>query len=253
MKKRLLILIFSFYMLLPSSYQNLKDQNKYLESLKPGGSTMIFIPKGEYYTGDKGSTDKSPLTKRAFESFYIDIHPVTNSQFLVFIKKTGYSPDGKFDKTSAETKPSHPVTGVTLKDAAGYAEFAGKRLPTEWEWEIAARALKKDYRVTLSMIYKEKKGIFFEMGRKTISPVFSTPPNDIGFYDYIGNIFEWTTSVYPTDLLIGKNRNSQKVGVVRGGAWTNIRNDVKYSTRTPFPVKRSLKWLGFRCVKDPGN
>ena len=238
-------------MLLPSSDINLKDQSRYLESLKPGGSSMIFIPKGEYFTGDKGSRDKSPPAKRAFEGFYIDIHPVTNSQFLVFLERTGFQPDGKFNKTSAEKMPANPVTGVSLKDAERYAEFAGKRLPTEWEWEIAARALKKDYQSTLSMFYKEKKGVFFEMERKTISPVFSTPPNDIGFYDHIGNIFEWTTSAYPTDLLIGKNRNSQKVGVVRGGAWTNIRNDIKYSTRIPFPVKRSLPWLGFRCVKDP--
>lgn len=240
-------------MLLTSSYFNFKDRRQYLESLKPGGSSMIFIPKGEYFTGDKGSTDNSPPAKKAFEGFFIDIHPVTNSQYLIFIAKTGYQPDGKFNKTSAENMPTYPVTGVSLKDAAGYAEFAGKRLPTEWEWEIAARALKKNYQSTLSMIYKEKKGIFFEMERKTISPVFSTPPNDIGFYDHIGNIFEWTTGVYPVELLIGKNRKNQKIGVIRGGAWTNIRNDIKYSTRTPFPVKRSLPWLGFRCAKDPAK
>ena len=106
-------------MLLPVSGQNSKDHTQYLKSLKPGGSSMIFIPKGEYFTGDRGSTDKSFPVKRAFESFYIDIHPVTNSQFLVFIKRTGYRPEGKFDKKTAKVMPFHPATGVTLKDAAG--------------------------------------------------------------------------------------------------------------------------------------
>lgn len=212
---------------------------------------MIFIPEGEYFTGEKDSGKTSPLIKRTFSSFYIDIHPVTNTQYLKFMERTGYLPQGQFNKTAAEDNPYDPVAGITLDDASKYAEFTGKRLPTEWEWEISARGLKKNYQPYLSNIYKEKKGVFFRMDRKKTSPVFSTPPNNIGLYDHIGNIFEWTTGVYPKSELIGKYRDSLKLGVIRGGSWTNIRNDIKYSTRTPFPVGRSLKWLGFRCVKDP--
>jgi len=250
MKKRfILILSFSFFISAISG--NIPDRNTYLRSLRPENSEMIFIPEGEYFTGDKNSADNSPPVKRFFKSFYIDIHPVTNGQFLQFIDKTNYSPEGKFNRAFADKNRYHPVTGVTLNDAEKYADFADKRLPTEWEWEIAARGLKEDYSAQLSMIYKEKKGVFYQSGRKGTRPVFSTPPNNIGFYDHIGNIFEWTTGKYPPELLIGNNRDRLKIGVIRGGAWTNIRNDIKYSDRTPFPVTRSLDWLGFRCVKDP--
>ena len=214
---------------------------------------MIRIPAGEYYTGNKDSTDNSSLIKRKFRSFFIDVHPVTNSQYLIFLDKTGYKTEGKFNRPYAEKNPYHPAAGVTLKDSKAYAGFTGKRLPTEWEWEVAARALKENYDQQLAKIYNERNGIFYQMERKNIDPIFSTLPNDIGFYDHIGNIFEWTEGEYPAELLIGKHRNRMKVCVIRGGSWTNIRNDIKYSTRTPFPVKRSLPWLGFRCARDPGN
>ncbi|MEN8222659.1 MAG: formylglycine-generating enzyme family protein [Acidobacteriota bacterium] len=247
-------LIITFHLLLalfPLSGKDNIDHEAYLKSLAPDNSSMIHIPAGVYYTGDKGSTDNSPLIKRKFKEFFIDIHPVTNSQYLMFINKTGYKTEGKFNRSDAGANPFYPVTGVTLKDAEEFAEFAGKRLPTEWEWEAAARALKENYNNQLSTIYKEKKGIFYQMDRKKIAPVFSTPPNEIGLYDHIGNIFEWTEGEYPVELLTGKHKSRMKVGVIRGGAWTNIRNDIKYSTRTPFPVKRSLHWLGFRCARDP--
>ncbi len=249
----LIITIQLLFALIPLSGENYGDHKSYLKSLTPENGSMIRIPAGEYYTGEKDSTDNSPLRKRKFREFFIDIHPVTNSQYLVFLKETGYRTEGKFKREYAENNLYHPTTGVTLKDAEKYAEFAGKRLPTEWEWEAAARALKENFIQQLAEIYRNKKGTFYSMERKNISPIFSTPPNEIGFYDYIGNIFEWTEGEYPPELLKGKNINKMKVGVIRGGSWTNIRNDIRYSTRTPFPVKRSLPWLGFRCAKDPGS
>ncbi len=251
--KKLLLILFLIPAFVYLSGKDTENHNSYLKTLTPGKSKMIRIPAGEYYTGDKSSTERSPLIKRKFKEFFIDIHPVTNSQYLIFIKKTGYKTEGRFNRSQADKNLFHPVTGITLKDAEAYAQFAGKRLPTEWEWEISARSLKEDSNQQLSIVYKNREGVFYQAERKNIEPVFSTPPNKIGFYDYIGNVFEWTVSEYPTGLIIGKNKNRMKVGVIRGGAWTNIRNDIKYFTRTPFPVKRSLPWLGFRCVKDPSG
>jgi formylglycine-generating enzyme required for sulfatase activity len=230
-----------------------ENKSAYLASLEPGGTKMIFIPGGEYPVGEKNSLDNSPVRKKKFGPFYIDQQPVTNLQFLKFVSRSGYQPKGVIDLKKAEMRPAYPVTGITLADARAYAEFSGKRLPSEWEWEIAARALKENFQDTLGDIYRNRNGVFFHMERKDISPVFSTPPNDIGFYDHIGNIFEWTSGEYPVKYLMGKNRDRLKLGVLRGGSWTNIRNDVTYATRIPFPVERSLPWLGFRCAKDPGK
>ena len=250
--KNILILTLLFTFFPPSGTAEIPDRDAYLRSLAPGGSAMVLIPEGEYFTGDRNSADNSPPVKRTFKRFLIDIHPVTNIQFILFLDQTGYRPEGKFDRVYALAHPAHPVTGVTRIDAERYAAFAGKRLPTEWEWEIAARGLKEDFSPQLSRIYREKKGVFYSVERKGLMPVFSTPPNEIGLYDHIGNVFEWTGSDYPSGLLIGNNKDRLKVGVIRGGAWTNIRNDVTYADRTPFPAGRSLRWLGFRCVKDPG-
>jgi len=239
--------------LFPPSMTGEAGQQGYLKQLVPGKSRMILIPAGEYYTGSRTPEGHSPLTKRKFTSFYIDIHPVTNLQYLEFLKQTGYKPEGKMDMVFASGHPNHPVTGVTRKDAESYAAFAGKRLPSEWEWEVAARALKKEYSEDLTAVYRDRTGVFFQMNRKQAAPVFSTPPNGIGFYDYIGNVFEWTTGDYPVDQLLGNHRDRLKIGIIRGGAWTNIRYDVTYSTRTPFAVARSLPWLGFRCAKNAGN
>jgi len=251
--KQLIIIIHLLFALLPLSGENTGDHNSYLKALTPENGAMIHIPAGKYYTGSKDFTENSPLMQRKFREFFIDVHPVTNSQFLIFLDKTGYKTEGKFNRSYAEENPYHPAAGVTLKDAETFAGFAGKRLPTEWEWEVAARALEKNYDQQLAKIYNERKGVFYQMDRKKVDPIFSTPPNKIGFYDHIGNIFEWTEGEYPAELLMGKHKNRMKVGVIRGGGWTNIRYDVKYSTRSPFPVKRSLPWLGFRCVKDPGK
>jgi len=251
--KHSILSLFILLTLCPLPNTGESNHGEYLKNLAPGKSRMILIPEGEYFTGRQNPRGHSPQIKRKFSSFYIDIHPVTNVQYMAFLKETGYRPEGKMDKTFAAENPAHPVTGVTRKDAESYAEFVGKRLPSEWEWEVAARAMKEDYTADLSAIYRDRKGVFFQMNRKSADPVFSTPPNGIGFYDYIGNVFEWTTGEYSAARLIGSHRDRWKIGVIRGGAWTNIRNDVTLSTRTPFAVTRSLDWLGFRCAKDAGK
>ncbi len=234
----------------PSLFYTKQIKPDYLKTITPEGSSMVFIPTGTYFIGDKNVKDNSPLREKSFKGFFIDIHPVTNIQYLKFVNKSKYHSKGNFNKEFALKNPTLPVTGITLEDASTFAKNIGKRLPTEWEWEIAARGLKKDFYPYLSDIYKNKRGVFFQMERDGIAPVLSTPPNAIGLYDHIGNVFEWTVSKYEKKYLLGDNTDRLELGVIRGGAWTNIRNDVTYSTRTPFPVRRYLPWLGFRCVKD---
>jgi formylglycine-generating enzyme required for sulfatase activity len=217
----------------------------------PRIGSQVFIPSGQYYIGSSDRLDNLPRKRMMFGGFYIDIHPVTNFQYAEFVDRSGYHPLGGFDIEVALKQPLLPATSLTFDDARAYAEFHQKRLPTEWEWEIAARSLQVDIIYATGSLPTIKTGNFFRYKQKNgVTPVLSYPPNKIGIYGMAGNIFEWTSSGYPEEQLSGPHIGKFSIKVLRGGAWTNIPHDVRVTTRTPFPASRSLEWLGFRCVSD---
>lgn len=212
---------------------------------------QVYIPSGHYYTGSSDQSEKQSRKKMKIPGFFMDIHPVTNFQYREFIDRSGYHPRGGFDADAARKQPWLPATGLTYGDARAYADFYQKRLPTEWEWEIAARSLQADIIYATGALPTMETGNFFRYKQKNgVTPVFSYPPNKIGIYGMAGNVFEWTSSLYPTEKLSGPYSGKFRLMVLRGGAWTNIPHDVRVTTRTPFPASRSLEWLGFRCVSD---
>jgi len=228
------------------------------ESYKAGSAAIakeklgeqVLIKGGEYYVGSTRENDNRPLRKLRFKEFYIDIHPVTYGQYLEFMFESSYIPKGKFHKEIAESNPLLPVVNLTYEDAEAYASFNKKRLPTEWEWEIAARSLKKDNIYVSGKLASKLRGHFLYDKEYFNFPVFSYPPNELGIYGMAGNVFEWTSSRYPEELLHGEYFKNFNVMVIRGGAWTNRAFDVRTTTRTPFPARRCLGWVGFRCVSD---
>ncbi len=194
--------------------------------------------------------DNSPLRKRKFSPFFIEVHPVTNIQYSEFLKKSGYKPEGVFRKEEAGEAPFLPATGLTYYDAVAYAEFYNKRLPTEWEWEIAARSLKQENIYVYGKSSRKEDGNFLSTRKYNKVDVFLFKPNELGLYSMEGNVYEWSDSIYDNKYLIGKNINSAELKVLRGGAWTNQPFDIKTTVRTPFPSNKYLDWIGFRCVRD---
>lgn len=211
----------------------------------------IFIKPGRYFTGSNGEKDNQPLRQRSFTGFFIDVHPVVNFQYARFLARSHYRPEGKFDTRKAEKHPLLPATSLTYADACAYARFHRKRLPTEWEWEIAARSLQKENIYVSGSPPTLETGNFFRYKeRNGRTPVFKYPPNALGLYDMAGNVFEWTSSEYRNRDFPGTHQQGHRLMVLRGGAWTNIASDVRATTRTPFPAGRFLGWIGFRCVRD---
>jgi len=208
---------------------------------------QVYIKTGDYYVGDH-NLKTNPLRSLGFQDFYLDIHPVTNSQYVNFIRISQYQPQGAFDTETAKKNPLLPATGLTFHDAEAYARYYHKRLPTEWEWEIAARSLKKEILPENKSVPPSQRGNFFSSDKKGVMPVFSYPPNELGIFGMAGNVFEWTSSLYPKEYLLGKYFKPYKILVLRGGGWTNLIYDVKVTIRTPFAASRHLKWIGFRCV-----
>lgn len=213
--------------------------------------SQVEIPAGHHFVGGEIEEDNRPRRRVYFRGFFMDIHPVVNRQYIRFLKESGYQPTGNFDPEGVRKRPLHPATGITLEDARAYARFYHKRLPTEWEWEIAARSLKKDVVYSAATVPSLETGNFFRYKQENgTTPVFSYPPNELGLYDMAGNVFEWTSSSYPSERVQGKYGKLYHLVVLRGGAWTNIAHDVRVTTRTPFPASRHLPWIGFRCVSD---
>jgi formylglycine-generating enzyme required for sulfatase activity len=212
---------------------------------------QVFIPPGIYRVGGGDQSDHGGKKQMKFNGFYIDIHPVTNLQYIRFMELSGYLPRGGFEMDEARCRPRLPATGLTYDDARAFAEFHRKRLPTEWEWEIAAGSLQDEAVYATGSLPTLETGNFFRYKQKNgVTPVFSYPPNKLGLFGMAGNVFEWTSSEYPAEKLSGPYRIQFRIMVLKGGAWTNIPHDVRVTTRTPFPAGRSLGWLGFRCVSD---
>jgi formylglycine-generating enzyme required for sulfatase activity len=198
-------------------------------------SLMAEIPKGTFTYGDG---DGEPIET---EAFAIDRFPLTNGQFRHFIEAGGYSErrywsdDGWQWKASENIsgprylddeifgRLSFPVLGLSWYEAEAYANWAGKRLPTEQEWERAARgdADHRDY--PWGSEFKSSRANIDEEIDST-TPVGSYPDgiSPYGLYDMAGNVWEWTDSFYD---------NSLRSRVLRGGSWFDARADARCSQR----------------------
>jgi hypothetical protein len=216
--------------------------------LKPGFMPpgMVLVPAGEFVMGvDNGAPDERPRRMVNVPAFYIDKFEVTNRDFKVVFPK----------HTFEERKIDHPVTGVTWTQALSYAQAVGKRLPTEEEWEKAARGLDgRDYPwgnafdPQMCNCKKEKDQV------SGTSKIGQNRPgaSPFGMLDMAGNAFEWTSSwyqPYPGNNDV-KNEYGQVYRVLRGGSYTSDRFGVRAAARHYDKIDSRREDYGFRCAMD---
>ena len=220
---------------------------------------MVAIPAGEFTMGSANEVERPPhpVSVAAFE---IDQFEVTNGDFEKFVAQTGYVTDAeKAGETSwryyAKDKPRHPVVKVTWNDAKAFCEWAEKRLPTEAEWEKAARG-------TDSLTYPwgndwdVNKVNAYESGYRGTIIVGSFPSgaSPYGVMDMAGNVSEWTSDWFqPYPGYPGGDGEAQYFGekfrVIRGGGWFDNQNLVRTTYRSNSVVELANDDVGFRCVK----
>jgi formylglycine-generating enzyme required for sulfatase activity len=215
---------------------------------------MVLVPGGAYSIGRDDGTDlEKPRHTVELAPFYIDTTEVTNGAYMLFVDAKKRTPPSSWkDGTYPQDQSNYPVTGISWQDAADYAAWAGKRLPTEAEWEAAARG--RD-----GLIYpwgnEWKKGLA-NIGTKGITDVgrYKEGASPFGALDLIGNVWEWTADefqVYPGSITpMPELDRSKTFRVIRGGAFDgDKRHDACYRGYSDASLNNLTK-TGFRCAKD---
>jgi len=230
---------------------------------------MALVPAGEFAMGRTKLTeddktgmrplalrDDRPTHKVSLDAYYIDAHEVTQARYASFVESTGRRPPYHWlDGSHPEGKEEFPVHNVDWNDARAFCEWSGKRLPTEAEWERAARG--------------GLDGKDYPWGDDAPTPRFArynTPagpgpvgrfePNALGLHDMAGGVSEWCSDWFertyyqssPSENPRGPADGMHKM--IRGGSWSDgprritvfFRNWVRPNQRTPN--------IGFRCVQD---
>ncbi len=230
---------------------------------------MILVPAGVFTMGlteaqldkvkDLGGSvvrnaNATPAHKVNLPAYYIDKYEVTNEDYKKFVDAAKHTHPEHWEGGKIPAgKGKHPVVFVTLSDARAYAKWAGKRLPSEAEWEKGARGT--DGRLfPWGNRYKRRHANTDEARKGGTTPVgsFEKGKSPYGVYDMAGNVWEWTTDNYlpypgtkHEDEFFGKERY-----VVRGGSWYDLKSDAITAARSKFTAPSADETLGFRCAKD---
>jgi iron(II)-dependent oxidoreductase len=227
---------------------------------------LVFIPGGEFLMGSGQDSDHGPVHKVCIESFYMDKYEVSNTQYLRFSDATGQRlPEfwGMKGFRCGLDHPNHPVIGVSWHDAVAYAAWCGKRLPTEAEWEYAARGGLTGKTFPNGDTLDPSGGNYNQSGKGGPVEVGSYLANGFGLHDMQGNVVEWVWDYYDADYYssspIANPRGPEPVKfrpgpvrfhVIRGGGW----HSGPYCNRVYYRNALLANWVdfnvGFRCVKD---
>ncbi|MHC4533474.1 MAG: SUMF1/EgtB/PvdO family nonheme iron enzyme [Planctomycetota bacterium] len=227
---------------------------------------MVQIPAGEFQMGSNdGRNDEKPVHTVSVDEFFMDVYPVTNAQYYMFTEGTGY-PAPQYWNAKNFNQSNQPVVGVTWFDAMAYAEWSGKRLPTEAEWEKAVRGGLVGKKYPWGNEKPDDKRANFNENVGKTTPVGNYPANSYGLYDMAGNVWEWCLDEYQKNFYKDSPKNNPLAGasnlselledyknvapprVLRGGSWNYNPFDLRVAVRDRFGRGYGSYYLGFRCV-----
>jgi len=241
------------------------------------GAPMALVPAGEFIMGeeqhsltailrglsDQANEDQAPQRNVYLDGFYMDLYEVTASRYARFLEAQKRKRPAHWADVKLSRHGDHPVVGVDWYDANAYCKWIGKRLPSEAEWEKAARGT--DGRrhpwgnKTPSRSFAKYDWGAEDMdwtGYDTLSLVgsYAFGRSPYGLYDMAGNVWEWVADTYDKNYYKtapAKNPKGPKTGserVIRGGSWSGPAYPISFRSYDK-PEKRRSN-LGFRCARD---
>jgi sulfatase modifying factor 1 len=277
----------------PAVSESLSEKDK-ADSSEDKYNRMVFVPAGVFRRGSTSDNvtrfyemcrkadkkckrwwfkDETPLIRVNLDAFWIDVYEVTNEKYLEFVLATGHRPalDDKCETEKCKegnlwkgNKISYvikrqPVTQVSWFDAVSYCEWRGKRLPTESEWEKAARGIKGNV-FPWGAIHPKGKATFNRKWRGIITMtdvgIYPAGKSVYGLYDMAGNVWEWVADWYDYKYYKKKIRENPKgpdtgeFKVVRGGSWVNHADSLHSAFRRWSRPEVRFNDTGFRCAKN---
>ena len=218
-----------------------------------------LIPAGSFTMGAEGSTEMPPHRVR-IAAFLMDPTEVTNASYLEFCQDTDHALPvfwGLERFRCGPDYPDHPVVGVSQSDARAYARWAGKRLPTEAEWEYAARGGLDGLRYDVADTIAGDLANYKSSGNDGTVPVGSYRPNGYGLYDMVGNVREWTADRWgvwegdPGEVVHDPAGPTEgRWRVIKGGGWFSGGGCNSITVRNVLPGGWKDFNVGFRCARD---
>lgn len=213
---------------------------------------MVMVKGGTFQMGSPAYDNELPLHLVKLKSFYISKYEVTVAQYRAFCEATGREMP---KEPEWGWKENYPMTAVSWQDAVDYAKWKGLRLPTEAEWEFAARGGNASLGKPYSGASYPPAVAWYEMNApEGPQPVGLKRPNELGIYDMSGNVWEWCQDYYapyisgmqenPLGPSMGVNR------VLRGGSWFGNRGNLRVANRFYHAPAFGSNIIGFRVAAD---
>ena len=253
---------------------------------QPDGRTMVLIPAGEFQMGSndpESRVNEQPIHTVHVDAFYMDTHEVTNLDYKRFVLANPQWQKSRIPRSlhngnylkhwSGNNYPAgkanHPVTYVSWYAAVAYSKWAGKRLPTEAEWEKAARGGKSGLKYPWGNTISSARANYNNNVRDTRA-VGSYAANGYGLYDMAGNVWEWCLDAFDgdfyfsspsrnplsdvntianLDLILNDYTNVNTSRVLRGGSWISAARDVRVASRGGNSPSYARTRGGFRCAR----
>lgn len=224
---------------------------------------MVYIPPGIFIMGESGAgavvrfiedvlgergqlRDDRYRRQVRMAGFYLDRYEVSNVQYLAFVKAIGHAPPAFWDGDGAPSPAieRYPVVGVGLQEAQDYCTWAGKRLPTEEEWEKAARG-EQGFRYPWGDFYEKGRANTWEEGKRGSRSVYeyTGDVSPYGTYGMAGNVMEWTATLVEID-------NGEVRAVIKGGSWAVDGSEWIMSMQVLGHSSGRSNEIGFRCAKS---
>lgn len=218
---------------------------------EPSTDGMVYLEGGNFLMGNDEVREEAPEEEIDVAPFWMDTHPVTVHEYAAFLKETGHA-EPRYWRNPQYNGPDQPVVGVSWAEAMTFAEWAGKTLPTEVQWEFAARG-KENRKYPWGNLPPDptRSNYGDNLGMPSIITMHESGATPDGIQDLAGNVMEWTQDVYlPYAVARGKRNGEQDSPrkAVRGGCWNSKVEELTCTARKGLFPESRLNTVGFRCV-----